>query len=687
MRVSRTLGGRVLLAAVASVPTLASADPVPRSEPISAQVVSVRQGEDIVFAGTQDAVDVVVRQDLKAGDVIKTHADGAVAIVFADQMQIRLARNTTLLVKQVSNGVPSEIELTQGSLWARAPRGQSQLTLRTPSATAAIRGTEWGLRVEGGETRLDVASGSVEFFNDQGRLFVDGGQAASAVTGQTPVRLVVVNRGTREQMLYYLSRDFIPDPLSANDPFFSAFEAATRGEFDAALTRLNAQDFSTNPLAYVLAVKIGFLTGSENQIADSLTSGLQAFPNHPDLVTLNAEYLAAYKGRPDLALTDARRAVEIAPDNVQSLRVLSQIYLERRMTLAAQEAIDRAITLSPQSPELYLQQADVYLRQNKPGAAKAALSQAFSLTPEFSVSDLGTAHILALFGDNEEALAQALAASANNPGYAPSLLRLAEIYGRLNELVLAEQQLDAADRIDPNSPLTPLYRTALALHQYEGSDGIHGSQEALGRFQARGGLYENLSENRESGSNISRAFRFMEMEAWGRYYGDRVFDRFAATSYFDQTLNETPGPFFIRGEDTQFNPQNGDDLDQISSYLQGVVLDPLSVAQSGRRLQIDKDEFLEATLGGTAIIAETSDLIRASASVQGRYYMGQNGRGIPVAFSLRGQTARAEQNTLDLSGGARPDLIDETLKNGFIETYAGAELSPRDHIVAFAKTR
>lgn len=687
MRVSRRLGDCVLFATAFGLPASAFANPVPRPEPISAQVVSVRQGEEVVFVDEQDPIPVIVQQDLKAGDVIKTHSEGAVAIVFSDQMQIRLARNSTLLVKQVSRGAPSDLELTQGSLWARAPRGQSQLTLRTPSATAAIRGTEWGLRIEGSESRIEVASGAVEFFNDHGRLLVESGQAATAQVGQAPVRVIVVDRGAREQMLYYLSRDFIPSTLAPGDPLYAAFEAATLGEFDEAYLRLSSPAASGDPLSFVLATKIGFLTGNEQHISDSLAEGLRLFPDRSDLVAMNAEYLAAYKGRPDLALNEARRAVNLDPENTESLRVLSQIYLERRRLLLAQNTIVRAIELAPQSAELHLHQANIYLRQNRPRKARSALTQAFTLAPDLFATDLGTAHIFALFGENDAALQHALAASASNPGYAPSLLSLAEIYGRLNEPALAEQQLDAADRIDPNNPYTPLYRTALALHHYEGSAGISGAQEALNRFQARGGLYENLSENRESGSNISRAFRFMEMEAWGRYYGDRVFDRFSATSYFDQTLNETPGSFFIRGEDTQFNPQNGDDLDQISSYLQGVILDPLSVAQSNRSLQIDKDEFQEVTLGGTAIVASTSDLFRVRASLQGRVYTGDDDGGIPIAYSLRGQAGRAEQNTLDLSAGSGPDPIDETLDNGFIEAYVGAELSPQDHIVAFATVR
>lgn len=660
----------------ASLSTVSAAvEPVTRTGPISGQVVAVRQGEDIVFIQDKNPNDVVVKQDLKAGDVLRTNHKGALSIVFADQTQIRLARNTTLEVKEVSRGAPSAIHVKKGNVWARSPRGRSRLSVTTPSATAAIRGTEWSLSVSADETSLHVESGKVDFFNDLGKLAIQSGEAATAKLGQAPVRTVVVNRDGREQMLYFLPQTA---PNSAKPYIKQAYDMAYLGEFDQALDVLQAQekDGFHEAALYALKARIGFLTGRKTLIKTALQNGLKQDPQNPTLLGLRAEYNANYHGRPDLALVDAKHAASLAPNDADILLALSKIYLERQADLEAMQTINHAISTNPNIAELYVQEADIHLFQNNPQAARASLDIAFKIAPNIGIARLGYGQIHALEGQDEKALGEFLAASASNPGYSPGLLRLAENYGRQGDGQVAKQQLDAADRLDPNSPYTPLYRTALALNHYEGGKAVEGAQEALKRFQARGGVYENLSESRESGSNISRAFRFLELEAWGRYYGDRTFDSFSATSYFDQVLNETPGPFFIRREDTSFNPQNGNDLQQISSFLQGVTLDPLSISGAEKTLEISKESFVETIVDFTSISSDTSNLKRGGFNLQGRNYIELQNGSLPISFSMKANITDIDDNF--------PDQLED---RQFFETYVGTQISPSDYLTAFVTYR
>jgi hypothetical protein len=180
----------------------AAAAPVPRQGPISGRIVAKKQGETAVLLPVPQQRPAEVRQDLKAGDVLRTNAAGTLAIVFADRTQIRVGRNSTLVVKQVRQGAPSSVSLQRGSLWARSPRGASQLSVETPSATAAIRGTEYSIVASEEQTTLTVVEGVVDFFNPQGRLEVREGQSAAARLGQAPTRLFTVNPDSREQMHY-----------------------------------------------------------------------------------------------------------------------------------------------------------------------------------------------------------------------------------------------------------------------------------------------------------------------------------------------------------------------------------------------------------------------------------------------------------------------------------------------------
>ena len=147
-----------------------------------------------------------INQDLLPGDVLRTNASGHLAVLFADNTQIRLARNTTLLVKQVGAAEDTVLSLEAGAIWARAERGGEGLTVETPAAAAAIRGTDWSMTVDGsGKTSLIVLEGLVELSNEFGSVSVAGGEGAVASIGQAPTKVVIVDPDDREQMLFYLS--------------------------------------------------------------------------------------------------------------------------------------------------------------------------------------------------------------------------------------------------------------------------------------------------------------------------------------------------------------------------------------------------------------------------------------------------------------------------------------------------
>ncbi len=195
----------VLAIAIVAGASRTSAAPVPREAPAAGSVVAVRAGEEIDFVDTTSWRNVEVLQDVKAGDVLRTNALGQLAILFSDRTQVRVARNSTLLVKSIVPGGDTTLSLTRGSIFARAARGGTGVTVETPAAAAAIRGTDWAMTVDGDRTTLTVLEGVVQFSNPQGSLTLRQGEAAAATIGQAPQRLIVVNSNDREQMLLSLS--------------------------------------------------------------------------------------------------------------------------------------------------------------------------------------------------------------------------------------------------------------------------------------------------------------------------------------------------------------------------------------------------------------------------------------------------------------------------------------------------
>lgn len=647
--------------------------PVARSAPVSGAVVSTKSGEDIRFTGETSRRRVVAGQDLKSGDVIRTNSRGGIAIIFADRTQIRLARNSELEVRSVKRGNPSEVRMRRGRAWGRSPRKRTNLRVSTPSATAAIRGTEWSIDVDDSSTKLEVISGLVSLENDFGAVDVGAGQAAMATPDSAPVITVLVNRPDREQLLYSLTS--LPSPAETGDPVLGdARELAFSGALDAALEMLLTSGANEERSAanYALTLEIATLLGREEVIASQLTLAKQYYPKNAMIMVRDAEFLSTYRGRPDLALDRAAAAGALAPDDADVLLALARAQLARHANKEALASINRAVRIAPERADILAFRAEVWLALNRPHHAQLDLQSAEEMAPGNGAVLLGKAKTSAILESPDTALDTMLAASAANPGYGVGLRQLAEGFARTGDRQVAEQQLDAADKLDPYSPYTPLFRNAIALDGYKTDDAVAAANEALRRFAARGGIYESLAENRQTGSSLSRSFRFLDLQGMARYFGDRVYDSFESTSYFDEVLNEDAGLFFLRQTSNGFNPRNGDDVQQTSTYLQGVLLDPLSIANSQRRLQISKEEFTEATLSLRTIQSGQEDQYLGSAGLHTRFYPTFGDNEVPIAFSVEGRKNKLEDK-----------FLKSVRKASSYDSYLGIELTPQDSLVFY----
>lgn len=188
-----------------AAPVTAFAEPQPRTPLVSGQIVQTRTGEDIQFVETAALRPLEIGQDVKAGDVVRTNDIGQVALVFADRTQIRVGRKSVLVVKDVRADGGVSLELQSGQLYGRAARGGSGVTVETPAATAAIRGTDWAMTVAATSTTLSVIEGLVDLSNADGLVSVGTGEAAVATLGGKPSKIMVSGGDIRQQMLYNLN--------------------------------------------------------------------------------------------------------------------------------------------------------------------------------------------------------------------------------------------------------------------------------------------------------------------------------------------------------------------------------------------------------------------------------------------------------------------------------------------------
>jgi len=127
------------------------------------------------------------------GDKIKTGELARAAILLDDGSLIRLNANSELFLKDKKPGnQKSRLQLMLGHLWAKVTKQENSLEIETPTAVAAIKGTQLEL-VFGpdGKTTLIVWDGIVDLSNALGQMLVHAGQQGTAAKGAAPVVIPV----------------------------------------------------------------------------------------------------------------------------------------------------------------------------------------------------------------------------------------------------------------------------------------------------------------------------------------------------------------------------------------------------------------------------------------------------------------------------------------------------------------
>lgn len=784
----------------------------PRISGAEGTVVARKTGEEAQFVDAPAWRPVDVDQDLLAGDTLRTNAAGNLTIRFADKSLVRMGRNTTMLVKKISSVSDSVLGLTEGAIWARAARGGSKVQVDTPAATAAIRGTDWTLRVSGSQTTLTVLEGSVELSNAQGSVVVNHGEGATVTVGQAPRKYTLVNLKEREQMLLY---NELRDVFGAMSPsgmdgtrsraerrrVLAVDAAARRAEDWLALAetslsisgRKEAQEALSHlkrPLggANEARAKLveAMLAGQEMHYAKaaelfaealpalprdrkataayglwfarSLAEPARAFPppddgayaddptaalaradataylegqaeaievisaaekrfpsdarlpaaraalalqldrreevkaalararaldpDDPGHLLTSAQFKTTVSSDVDGALADLEHAVAVAPGESAIWNEIALVQSERNAVVEADRAHRRAIELNPENPAIHANYARFLMDNDQVVAAKRQIDIAVALDPNAYPVLAAKGRYLLRVGRTAEGEKALLDAAAVNPTYGDALIGLAIATYQQNAPEETMQALDNADRFDPNNPSISLIRSGVAVDQYQADEAIRQARDALRRRQLRGGYYTGYDVSRQASSYLGVTLDNLGMAEWGQYYADRSFDPFKATTYIDEAAEGRQTPLVSPAIDGLERFPRGTSTS--SSELQGMLMDPLSIAGETRRNSLERRSFFEGALGGSLLDDGRRPGWGSDLTLQGTSYA-----GLPVSYFLQGAIMRPESDREndghDLEGGLfqlgiRPTLADSVVlfgdKTRIFEEFPGPVHAP-----------
>lgn len=379
-----------------------------------------------------------VRLGLLPGYFVRTGDLSRMAILFRDETQVRLNQNSQLQIKAVGGSGKADdtvLRLNAGRSWSQTKNVPRSLTMETPAATAAIRGTDWELEVDEatGRSTLTVLSGSVEFFNEQGNVTVNRNEQSVAEPGKAPVKTILVNPRARVQWV----SAYAIDPLRQIGPADLPAPAAESADA-AALTGLGYAE----------------LRAGRPQEAERL------FDRAERAGKADAERLAL--GRAASLILQER--LKPAEDILAALAVsagltlpaadllLSDLLIVRGEFERALDHAQRALSRFPGDPRVHAQLARLHLLMDAPEQSEAAARQAIARGPSAVEGRLALGDWARWQGNARAAEAAYAEAAALKPQEDRAWFGLGSIASEREDVRLGRERLGRAIELNPRGP-------------------------------------------------------------------------------------------------------------------------------------------------------------------------------------------------------------------------------------------
>ncbi len=652
-----------------------------------AEIISMQGKSEYREAAKQGWRDASIRQKLSEGNFVRTGDSSRMSLLLEDQTQIRLAANSVIQIKQVGDNKDRDTVLKQskGRSWTQSKRIPNKLTIETPFALAAIRGTDWELVVsEDGFSTLTVLSGEVLFFNGQGSLSVGAGEQAHAQKGLAPVKRLLSNPSDRVQWVSSFTVDprRYPEingskdttPGSPRVGLHAIGDLLRKGHLAAArraVEDLVGQKTSTGTARLLLA-DFKVLEGEMKAAIDYLHAGAKQYPNderfdvwrarihlardeiaaarsaladararHPKSVEvmLATGELERFEGNAPAATEAYRSALVVAPDSPRAWHGLGVVQTEREDVAKARDSLKRAISLGPHGTNSLGELGTLEVFADNLSAGRAAFTQALEERADDYVALTGLGLVELKSGNTDEAVTQLLAATLIEPHYARAQTALAVAYYQLGRVPDALFTLSRARELDPKDPLPDLLESMIHNDHLQPGDALVTARRALTLLPYLKSLNQVATDLKGS-ANLGSALALFGLEDWAR-----------------STAQDSYYPFWA-GSHLFLADRYAGDFNKKSELFQGFLSDPVVFGTSNRSSTLISRPGAYWDLGARYNTSNDFSLIESTVTANG--YANE---GMPFAYfveAIHDDTRPndvafdAEANTFTLAFGVRP---------------------------------
>ena len=495
----RTLTQGLCLAVLTAAFSLRAQPPTPAEAPgpREAVLLTLAGTVEVAPAGTTAFAPGQPNQVLHLGDQVRSGKASRATVRLSDKSVLRLYELTTLEIKPPQQtGHNDVIDVKAGATYFFNRDKPQETQFQTPSASGAIRGTEFNLVVrEDGQTELTLLDGQVDLTNEQGSLQLQSGEQAAVTKGHAPQKTAAINAVNIIQWtLYYpaiLDPDELEMPADLQTTLAPSLQAYRSGDLLQALAQYPDRDPVSEPdrvyrAALLLAVgEVGkaqeLLANSMSQarplaLAGALREMIASVKGEPFTNaaprTLATEWLAgsySAQSQRDLAraLDMARNAAAKSPSFGFALERVAEMEFSFGRTEPALDALKKSLAVSPRNAQALALKGFVLSAQNKITQARSFFEQAIAADGSLANGWLGRGLTKIKTADVDSGRHDLETAAALEPTRAFLRSYLGKAWSMDQPFQygwnthLATNELGLAMRLDPKDPTAWLYAALL----------------------------------------------------------------------------------------------------------------------------------------------------------------------------------------------------------------------------------
>ncbi len=492
------------------------------NEPI--ELIAVENLVEVSRRDAQSWTAVEAGALLSDGDRVRTGEYSRAALRYPSGNVIRLNEFSTIQLSGARNRDGSNetaLELKKGALYFFSRRHENESDIKTPAVNAAIRGTEFEIRVNDDQsTELSMFEGRVDLSNASGELSLTQGEHALARMGKAPVRVPMIDASRYMQWYLYYPGVLDTRSLALDASYEPSLEAYKAGDLMTALKRLPppAGQSSTDSQVYRAAVILasGQVDEAEQHLqavvhvqADALlelihtVKGLKKpTAELPEVHSASAWLVRSYtlqaQGDLEAARSAALQAIDLSPGFGYAWARLARLHFGFANISEMQDALAQAEQFNASNPEVYVLKGFSMAAEGRYLDAEEAFRRAVELAPNYSDAWLGLSLVRFSQGRAHEGLRDMIAAAALQPNRSMLRSYLAKAFAENHEAVIpllqnnrddymekALQELELAKTLDPGDPTSWLYSALIKRDALRYNEAVRDLQTSVSQNNNR----------------------------------------------------------------------------------------------------------------------------------------------------------------------------------------------------------